>query len=564
MMESSEIDIAYSYLRFSGKRQERGDSIRRQRNLARSWARRMKIPLDETLKIDKGISAFKGRNADIGSLGAFLKLVDEGIVKPGSYLVVENLDRISRDEVQDALRLILNILGAGVRVVQLSPRELVYTAKSDSNDLMWMIGELSRANGESALKSKRLLSRRRRERKAMRTKGRKNRQRLPGWVKRVKGALVEIPERADIVRRIFALCLSGVSLGGIARVFNEESVPTFSGSGQWSQGYVRQIVTDGRAHGRHQPRGPGREPDGEPLEDYYPVVVSRETADRAQSALAGRVKAGRAPGEKFVNVFRKLCRDAGTGHLLALSTVAHQGFHYRYLLVTRNTPFEGRRPMHRLDVLEQGIFSALQELNVADVIGTGQRDVRQALDLADADLRQSLESQRDLIERLKRKTSPTLLAAADEIDEQIADAKHRIAVARMALATPIAHSWQHAQTLMALARQGDAETRHRLYGALTAIVDGIWLTYVDVGTTRLTLAQIRFAGGAVRDYLIALRRWTVKEGSATQGADWGVWSLAHAAGEAPRDLRDARQSEEVRKHLRAMDVSSLELRPYSR
>src|SRR5262245_40430361 len=93
-------DIAYSYIRFSSRKQEAGDSIRRQQTAARAWARRNGIPLDTTLRIDKGISAFHGKNADLsggknadlGGLAEFLRLVQEGTVNPGSYLVVENLD----------------------------------------------------------------------------------------------------------------------------------------------------------------------------------------------------------------------------------------------------------------------------------------------------------------------------------------------------------------------------------------------------------------------------------------------------------------------------------------
>ncbi len=59
---------------------------------------------------DKGISAFKGLNVEQGALGEFLKAVEEGKVNKGSYLLVESLDRLSREKVNSALRLFLNIL----------------------------------------------------------------------------------------------------------------------------------------------------------------------------------------------------------------------------------------------------------------------------------------------------------------------------------------------------------------------------------------------------------------------------------------------------------------------
>src|SRR5262245_9603115 len=80
---------AFSYVRFSARRQEAGDSIRRQVNATRDWAERHKAHLDESLQIDRGVSAFKGRNRDIGALGEFLRQVESGRVAPGSFLVVE-------------------------------------------------------------------------------------------------------------------------------------------------------------------------------------------------------------------------------------------------------------------------------------------------------------------------------------------------------------------------------------------------------------------------------------------------------------------------------------------
>jgi hypothetical protein len=110
---SLQADTAYSYIRFSSRKQEEGDSIRRQIEGTREWAKHNRVHLDTSLQIDKGISAFRGKNRDLGSLAAFLRLVENGRVIPGSYLVVEALDRLTREEIQPALLLILNLLQKG-------------------------------------------------------------------------------------------------------------------------------------------------------------------------------------------------------------------------------------------------------------------------------------------------------------------------------------------------------------------------------------------------------------------------------------------------------------------
>ena len=71
---------AYSYLRFSTPEQEKGDSKRRQMDLARRYADAHGLDLDETLTFhDLGVSAFRGDNQD-AALGAFKSAVTDGRV----------------------------------------------------------------------------------------------------------------------------------------------------------------------------------------------------------------------------------------------------------------------------------------------------------------------------------------------------------------------------------------------------------------------------------------------------------------------------------------------------
>ena len=67
---------AFSYVRFSSKPQELGDSLKRQVKLARDYATTHDLFLDERSYHDLGVSAWKGKNAVDGALAAFLKAVD--------------------------------------------------------------------------------------------------------------------------------------------------------------------------------------------------------------------------------------------------------------------------------------------------------------------------------------------------------------------------------------------------------------------------------------------------------------------------------------------------------
>src|SRR5262249_24632428 len=143
-------------------------------------------------------------NPDRRALAGFLELIRRRKVRRGSFLVIENLDRLSRDDVVPATHLLLSVLVAGVKVVQLAPRELVLTDKSGMGDVMMAVIELSRGHGESAIKSERVGAAWANKRKAAREGGILT-HRLPAWVEERAGRLRLVPDRAATVKRIFAL-----------------------------------------------------------------------------------------------------------------------------------------------------------------------------------------------------------------------------------------------------------------------------------------------------------------------------------------------------------------------
>src|SRR5262245_52660873 len=104
---------AYSYVRMSTQRQLRGDSLRRQLERSRTYADEHSLLLDDSLQ-DLGVSAWKGRNFKQGALGRFLAMVESGEIPKGSYLLIESLDRLSREAVPDALTLFMAIINAGI------------------------------------------------------------------------------------------------------------------------------------------------------------------------------------------------------------------------------------------------------------------------------------------------------------------------------------------------------------------------------------------------------------------------------------------------------------------
>jgi hypothetical protein len=63
----------YSYVRFSSKKQEEGDSIRRQIEGTAAWAKRAGVHLDTSLKPDRGSAARTGTSAPCRNSSAWWK-----------------------------------------------------------------------------------------------------------------------------------------------------------------------------------------------------------------------------------------------------------------------------------------------------------------------------------------------------------------------------------------------------------------------------------------------------------------------------------------------------------
>src|SRR4051794_5062231 len=132
---------AWQYIRFSSSAQEEGDSIRRQTEAGRAWSKRTGVPLPvSNVFTDKGVSGFKGRHREDGTAMAdLLDRVNRGRIPEGDTLIVENLDRLTREAPMTALKFVLSFLERGIKVVALSPIEMTYTSASDISHLMMLL-----------------------------------------------------------------------------------------------------------------------------------------------------------------------------------------------------------------------------------------------------------------------------------------------------------------------------------------------------------------------------------------------------------------------------------------
>lgn len=321
---------AYSYLRYSSVGQSDGDSERRQIQKANEWASRNGYELDASHR-DLGVSAFKGRHRARGALGRFLAKIKDGTIASGSALVVEAMDRLSREDPMDALRAFQEIIDHDVEVVTLHDG-IRYTKQSlnqDSAQLYILIGQIQRANNESRLKSERIGEAMRDAKDAARRNKEPVAGRCPPWLEIVaengRRHFRETPD-ANTVRLIYQLADEGMGGHAIAQHLNRTSVPTFRNAqgvaSKWYAGYVLKLLRWRAVIGEWQPNrvtATGLVADGDPIADYYPAVVSPNQFLRVQSNKAKKAIPSGRKGTRVGNIFQGIMKCDTCGGAIHLS-----------------------------------------------------------------------------------------------------------------------------------------------------------------------------------------------------------------------------------------------------
>jgi DNA invertase Pin-like site-specific DNA recombinase len=309
---------AYSYIRFSTPEQAKGTSQARQLAATSAYCAKHGLTLDDSLTFrDLGVSGFSGKNAKEGALAVFLKAVETGRVKRGSYLIIESLDRLSRQEPMIAFGLFQQIIVKGIAIVTLMDGQTMTQAslKENQGQIFIALGSMTRAHEESATKSKRL-----RTAWAIKRKGggeRKLTSICPAWLSLSadKKAFHTHTTRVAIVNRIFRMRLEGKGRSSIARILNEERIPTFGKSDGWQPSYIDKILRNPAVIGTFQPHKMvtndktgkrDRVPDGEPLPGYFPVVVPAKSFLKVQSQWQAIPKGRKSPSRS--NLFTGIAR----------------------------------------------------------------------------------------------------------------------------------------------------------------------------------------------------------------------------------------------------------------
>ncbi|MBP0111340.1 recombinase family protein [Bradyrhizobium vignae] len=366
---------AYSYVRFSTAQQEAGASLQRQTEKAAKYAADHGLLLDTELNMtDPGVSAFRGKNARTGALGGFLAAVNKGYVPKGSYLLIENIDRLSRSDIVSAQTLFNQIILSEINIVTLTTGETysLERLQEEPEAMFYVVLELIRANRESTRKAQLIGDAKARKKKRLIEHGLEGKpytRQTPAWIawsdEEKKYKL--IPERADIVREMFERMDKGDGLGGIARDLNQLGVPTWGRSGRqrtadhWRTSYIRKVLTSSAPIGTFTPHTTThdettrarRDEPMTPVENLFPAAVDADLYWRVHRKLSTTAARGRNAKQPAKSIVSGIMFCANCGH--AVTRVAKGD--YVYLVCSRANMRAGacKYLAVRYDAVEQAL-----------------------------------------------------------------------------------------------------------------------------------------------------------------------------------------------------------------
>ena len=303
---------AIVYIRWSTQNQEDGNSLQRQEELARRIAEVRNYTITE-IHVERGKSAYHGRNrSQSGKLRQIEERAERGELA-GKVLIVEAMDRLSRQEPLESLNLLVGLCKRGLTICEAGSGIIYDTAKINENwaNLIVALAKAGEAHDSSKIKARRVTSAWRKTQELGRTKeGKADPRMCPYWMEVVDGEFQVIEQRADIIRMIFDMSANGTGLRTIANKANAIRDEIGWPQQLWNIRFVSMLLKSRRVLGEYVPfkrtENYGREEVGPPRK-IYPAIISTETWYQVQQGLEQRRGTG-GPRQKTVNLLSHIAR----------------------------------------------------------------------------------------------------------------------------------------------------------------------------------------------------------------------------------------------------------------
>lgn len=467
---------AYSYIRFSQLSQRLGRSHDRQMEGCLSWCAKHSVELSTDRFLDEGKSGYAGEHlGEKGQLKRFIDLVDAGKIEPGSYLIVESLDRLSRQNVWQALPLFMNLIEKGIRIVTLMD-DKVYTSAGGAQDLILSIFVMIRAHEESATKASRAADKWQSVFKNAREKGMPVGKRVSKWLSLDGDKYVVNEERAAIVGRVFEMCIRGHGLVAITQTLNREGVPAFR-DGTWCPSSISDMLKNRTVLGEYQPK------DGEPpIERFFPQIISEDTYHQAHAAWEGRRRGKVTKQSAYYQLWQ------GVGVCANCGAPMHSSMkHVLYLLCSNKRKGLCDAPAHKMERSEAVFKQMLVQLGTRTLVEDDTASLQKELATVNGkllELRALQERHTAALQKFDASTAIYGLVVKAEQDIKVQEARRDVLLATLAADRVMDKSAFLAKLDLVLVERDDRERANALLKHLKVVVHigkGYFVTQADIG-----------------------------------------------------------------------------------
>jgi DNA invertase Pin-like site-specific DNA recombinase len=292
------------------------------------------------LERDEGVSGWDGSNVSSGALGEFVKAVQSGRIETPCVLIVESLDRLSRQPTMRAFDLFRMLISLGVTICTADTRTEYSAANMDElGPLLMSLTQMASAHQFSQTLSRRLRSSWSSKKAKAQKEGKILTKKVPAWIivpekaTETKSFRVD-EERANVVRRIFREFLSGKGVNSIALGLTKDGIKPFGRSKVWNVSTVNRWIRSKTVLGHLQSctyvRRNVRKEDNLLIEAYYPAIVSEKDFYAAQQLRNERL-IPRGPKRNRHNLFSGLlfCKRCGNGVAMKTGAISKK----------RNSPY---------------------------------------------------------------------------------------------------------------------------------------------------------------------------------------------------------------------------------
>lgn len=326
---------AHIYIRFSTLEQREGTSTRRQKDdcLAHVTAKGWDLA---SIIVDEGKSAFSGDNRAEGAKLATFEAEAAMGLHHDAILLVERLDRLSRQGPEDTFDLIRRFGRYGVHVAT-TDGDAYYEAgaRLDIVQVITMLVKAETAREESEKKSERL-----KRRYDIRRADAANLQRpmganCPAWLIVENGRYKIDKAKAKVIENIWEMADAGMGSLTISRKLNQLGVEPWARWGRkaaaWDRARISKILNDPACIGEYQPyvmSDGKRVKHGEPIK-LFPAIIDAELFARVRATAQARLYTkGGGRSAVIVNLVAGLARCSECNGTMSYKLISSAGKTY--------------------------------------------------------------------------------------------------------------------------------------------------------------------------------------------------------------------------------------------